>query len=74
MEKWKKDCLAEMENQHHVPMTNAEIFSAMTAYIVGGTAIVKGNRVKAVKDRRKNLTRAAALLLRQIELMDEVDE
>lgn len=44
------------------------------AYLIGGTTIIHGKKIRGVKSRKTNLKRAAALLIHEINRIDEVEE
>lgn len=56
------------------PYSNTELFNAMAAYLIGGTTIIHGKKIRGVKSRRENLKRAVALLIHEINRIDEVEE
>ena len=56
------------------PYSNTELFNVMAAYLIGGTTIIHGKKIRGVKSRKTNLKRAAALLIHEINRIDEVEE
>ncbi|WP_303001836.1 hypothetical protein [Dialister invisus] len=56
------------------PYSNTELFNAMAAYLIGGTTIIHGKKIRGVKSRKTNLKRAAALLIHEINRIDEAEE
>lgn len=53
------------------PYSNTELFNAMAAYLIGGTTIIHGKKIRGVKSRKENLKRAAALLIHEIDRMEK---
>lgn len=53
------------------PYRNTELFNAMAAYLIGGTTIMHGKKIRGVKSRKENLKRAAALLIHEIDRMED---
>lgn len=53
------------------PYRNTELFNAMAAYLIGGTTIIHGKKIRGVKSRKENLKRAAALLIHEIDRMEK---
>ncbi|MBF1129948.1 MAG: hypothetical protein HXL70_07910 [Dialister invisus] len=56
------------------PYSNTELFNAMATYLIGGTTIIHGKKIRGVKSRKENLKRAVALLIHEINRIDEVEE
>ena len=53
------------------PYSNTELFNVMAAYLIGGTTIIHGKKIRGVKSRKENLKRAAALLIHEIDRMED---
>ena len=56
------------------PYSNTELFNVMAAYLIGGTTIIHSKKIRGVKSRKTNLKRAAALLIHEINRIEEVEE